>query len=60
MALDPVPRPPFQVSLAAVAVFDFWDHFAFQPWLTLCVPGKAKVSVHPDSAAPLLVRVIAP
>ena len=39
LTLAPVPREPFQLSLAAVTVVPDWDHLAFQPWLTYWPPA---------------------
>lgn len=42
LMLAPVPREPFQLSLAAVTVVPDWDHLAFQPWVTFWPPHEVE------------------
>lgn len=57
--LAPVPREPFQLSLAAVTVVPDWDHSAFQPWVTFRPSARSKVRLPPSRGARLLVMFTA-
>jgi hypothetical protein len=60
VALPPVARAPFQLSLVTVTFSPDWDQVPFQPLDTCWLPGNVNARVQLVIAEPLLVIVTLP
>jgi hypothetical protein len=56
----PVPRPAFQLALAAETWVPDWVTVAFHPWLTRCPAGNVQVRFQPLMGSPRFVTATLP